>query len=68
MIRDVTRDPTIDPDDKRQRIDATYLQMIEVAKHGNEVFACTALPRIDRAPPSPARQAPQPEAPWLLFR
>ncbi len=35
IIRNVNKDPTMSPDEKRQMIDGAYLQMIEIAKQGN---------------------------------
>lgn len=37
MIQIVTKDPSMTPTDKRQLIDTTYYQMINMARQGNEV-------------------------------
>jgi hypothetical protein len=42
LIRDIYRDKTMKGDEKRALIDGLYLDMIEVAKLGNEVFAATS--------------------------
>lgn len=42
MVRDVYRNPKMSPDEKRNFIDMSYLQMIKMAQTGNVVFQKTA--------------------------
>jgi hypothetical protein len=41
LVRDTYRNPNMSPDEKRQFIDASYLQMIKMAQIGNEMFKKT---------------------------
>lgn len=41
FIRSIYINPTMDPTEKRRLIDQTYLQMIELAKSGNQLFRAT---------------------------
>jgi hypothetical protein len=38
LVRAVYKNPDISPDEKRQLIDSTYFEMIEIAKSGNATF------------------------------
>ncbi len=48
FIRDVYRNKEMSPSDKRQIIDATYLQVIEIAKQGIKKFKETEKTPADR--------------------
>lgn len=41
LVRDTYRNPKMSPDEKRQFIDMSYLQMIKIAQTGNQVFKRT---------------------------
>lgn len=47
VARDVWLNKTLNADEKRQLIDSTYMQAIEIAKRGNEIFRATEKSRKD---------------------
>jgi hypothetical protein len=68
MIDSIYINPAMTGDEKREFIDMLYMQMIDIAKSGNEVFDMIKenkkeMQKIEAAPPiersSPATRKPQ---------